>query len=56
MITAEDLFYNVPQRRRALKSATDEYAMALDVVSKYAAHYGGRGIGFTCKKVRLFVF
>jgi len=24
--------------------------MALDVVSKYAVHYGGRGIGFTCKK------
>ncbi|PWN32472.1 DNA mismatch repair protein MutL [Meira miltonrushii] len=49
-ITAEDLFFNVPQRKRALKSASDEYAMALDVVSKYAVHYGGRGVGFSCKK------
>ena len=49
-ITAEDLFYNVPQRRRALKSATDEYNLTLEVVSKYAVHYGGRGVGFTCKK------
>ncbi|UZJ53980.1 hypothetical protein CBS101457_003300 [Exobasidium rhododendri] len=49
-ITIEDLFYNIPQRRRALKSAAEEYNMALDVVSKYAVHYGGRGIGFTCKK------
>ena len=49
-ITAEDLFFNVPQRKRALKSASDEYAMALDVVSKYAVHYGSRGVGFSCKK------
>lgn len=49
-ITAEDLFYNVPQRKRALKSAADEYNLTLDIVSKYAVHYGGRGIGFTCKK------
>lgn len=49
-ITAEDLFFNVPQRKRALKSASDEYAMSLEVVSKYAVHYGGRGVGFSCKK------
>lgn len=49
-ITAEDLFYNVPQRRRALKSASEEYNMALEVVSKYAVHYGARGVGFSCKK------
>lgn len=40
----------MPQRKRSLKSASDEYNLILDVVTKYATHYGGRGIGFTCKK------
>lgn len=51
-ITAVDMFYNAAQRRRALRSATDEYSRILDVASKYAVHFGGRGIGFSCKKVR----
>ncbi|KAN0064614.1 DNA mismatch repair protein Mlh1 [Thecaphora frezii] len=50
LISAEDLFYNVPQRRRALRSGAEEYNRALDVAAKYAVHYGGRGVGFTCRK------
>lgn len=49
-ITAHDLFYNIPQRRRALKSASEEYNRSLDIVGKYALHYGSRGVGFVCKK------
>lgn len=47
-ITVEDLFYNVPTRRKALKSASDEFNRISDVVSKYAIH--NSGVGFTLKK------
>ncbi|KAF8933840.1 DNA mismatch repair protein [Haplosporangium gracile] len=48
-ISAEDLFYNVPTRRKALKNATEEYNRILDVVNRYAIH--NEGVSFTCRKV-----
>ncbi|CAG8656403.1 16383_t:CDS:10, partial [Acaulospora morrowiae] len=47
-ITAEDLFYNVPARKKALKNPNDEYNRILDVVNRYAIH--NSGISFSCKK------
>lgn len=47
-ITVEDLFYNVPARLRAMKLKSDEWALILDVVGKYAVHTAG--VGFSCKK------
>lgn len=47
-IKAEDLFYNVPIRLKALKSGTDEYRRCVEVVSQYAVHHSR--VGFTCKK------
>ncbi|TIA88817.1 hypothetical protein E3P99_02348 [Wallemia hederae] len=47
-ITVQDLFFNVPMRRRALKSANEEYARIVDVVTRYAVHYPT--VSFVCKK------
>lgn len=44
----EDLFYNVPTRRRAFRSASEEYAKVLDVVGRYAVHCSG--VAFSCRK------
>ena len=35
-ITVEDLFYNVPQRRDALRSAVEEFNKIAEVVSRFA--------------------
>ncbi|CEJ05402.1 Putative DNA mismatch repair protein (Fragment) [Rhizopus microsporus] len=48
-ITAEDLFYNVPTRRKALKSASEEYNRILDITTRYAVH--NSGVSFTCRKL-----
>src|SRR5438552_6584647 len=44
----EDLFYNVPNRRRAFRSSSEEYAKILDVISRYAVHC--KGVSFSVKK------
>ena len=45
----EDLFYNVPTRRKALKNASEEYQKIVDIVSKlvtqtaaYMCEFSGR--------------
>lgn len=47
-ITVEDLFYNVPTRRRAFRSPSEEYNKILDLVGRYAVHCNG--VAFSCKK------
>lgn len=47
-ITVEDLFYNVPTRRRAFRSASDEYNKIIDMVGRYAVHCSH--VSFSCKK------
>ncbi|KAI1334878.1 histidine kinase-like ATPase [Xylariaceae sp. FL0016] len=47
-ITVEDLFYNVPTRRKAFRSASDEYNKIIDMVGRYAVHC--TGVAFSCKK------
>ncbi|CAG8480636.1 7962_t:CDS:10 [Ambispora leptoticha] len=47
-ITAEDLFYNVPARRKAMKNFAEEYNQIMDIVNRYAIH--NAGVSFTCKK------
>lgn len=48
LVQVEDLFYNVPSRRRAFRSASEEYAKILDLVGRYAVHCAG--VAFSCKK------
>lgn len=47
-ISVEDLFYNVSTRRKALKSASEEHARIVEVVSRYAIH--NSGTSFSVKK------
>ena len=48
-IQVEDLFYNIPTRRKAFKNPSDEYSRTLDVVTRYALHFCH--VAFSCKKV-----
>lgn len=49
-ITVEDLFYNMKARRTAFKNTSEQYQRILDVVTRYAIHYGDSHIAFTCRK------
>lgn len=60
VIKVEDLFYNVPQRRRAFippknstskkKHTSEEYARVLRVCQCYAVHMAQRRVSFSCRK------
>lgn len=47
-ISVEDLFFNIPTRRKAFRSSADEFNKIIDMVGKYAIH--SQGVGFSCKK------
>ncbi|KAM0323477.1 hypothetical protein ACHAQA_008757 [Verticillium albo-atrum] len=47
-ISVEDLFFNIPTRRRAFRSPSDEYNKIIDMVGRYAIHC--QGVAFSCKK------
>lgn len=44
-IIVEDLFYNVPIRRKALRSPGEEYQKVSEVVGRYAVHNAKVGFG-----------
>ncbi|KAJ2893125.1 DNA mismatch repair protein, partial [Coemansia aciculifera] len=49
ILVAEDLFYNIPSRKSALKNSRDEYNRIFEVASRYAIH--NPGVAFTCRKI-----
>lgn len=48
LLLVEDLFYNLPTRRKALTNPAEQYRLILDIVKRYAIN--NTGVGFTCKK------
>ena len=48
VIAVENMFYNMPTRRRAFDKPNEEYTRILDVVNKYAIHHAG--VAFSCKR------
>ncbi|XP_016943459.3 DNA mismatch repair protein Mlh1 [Drosophila suzukii] len=48
IISIEDLFYNMPQRRQGLRSLAEEFQRLSDVLARYAVH--NPHVGFTLRK------
>ena len=48
-IIVEDLFYNVPTRKNALKSASEEHNRITEVVTRFAVH--NSSVGFCLRKL-----
>jgi DNA mismatch repair protein MLH1 len=46
--TIEDMFFNIPIRRKSFRSPGEEYTKIVDLLGKYAIHC--EGIAFACKK------
>ena len=52
VIQVQDLFYNIPSRKRALegrKNEREEYERTLGVTQRYAIHEAKHGVGFLCR-------
>ncbi|KAL5601195.1 hypothetical protein BROUX41_006000 [Berkeleyomyces rouxiae] len=47
-IKVEDMFYNVPTRRRAFRSPAEEYNKIIDIVGRYSVHCSH--VAFSCRK------
>ncbi|KAL1900311.1 DNA mismatch repair protein Mlh1 [Ceratocystis pirilliformis] len=47
-IKVEDMFYNVPTRRRAFRSPAEEYNKIIDMVGRYSVHCSH--VAFSCRK------
>lgn len=47
-ITAEDMFYNVPNRKKALSSPSHEFRLMYDVIAKYAVFSTGASRPAAC--------
>jgi DNA mismatch repair protein MLH1 len=48
-VTIDDLFFNVPMRKRAIKSVSEEYNNIMDIVGRYAVYHAG--ISLSLRKV-----
>lgn len=50
-VTIDDLFFNVPMRKRAIKSISEEYNNIIDIVGRYAVYHAG--VSMSVRKIGL---